>query len=755
MKCKMIYQHDERDCGAASLAMILSYYGLYLPMAKCREITHTDHKGTNIYGLIEGAGQMGMKAEGMTGTLEELTIGIRTGEIKLPFIAHVVKDNMQGHFVVVTKLHGNRIHILDPGKGRRKISLNAFAKKWTGNIVVFSKTDDFVPADLAKGTILKFFCLLKGQFGKLSVVFLLSLLLSVLGVFSAFVFQTIVDEFGVTVGYYEVVDECEDENCTDEEHHHEEDSENLFEKLITYIDEEAHNYNVFFVVVILMYLVQGVIHFARTFLMTKIAQKIDISLSMDYYSKLVQLPMKTVNQRKTGEYLSRFADASIIRDTVSEVCITVILDFLLAFAYGIMLYMQNAKMFLVAICVMLLYFVIVLIYRKPLDRMNRDVMESSAQVEAYIKEVLDGTETVKITKQEERVIEKGRKKYIDVTKKAFREGMLSGSQNILSDLIEMIGNIIIIWIGFGLVLEETITVGALISFFIVLGYFTSPVKNLMQLQPTIQTAVIAAERLNDILELSAEKDGIVKNVPQNWNEIRFKNVWFQYDNQDSILQGIDLCIHRGERIAIVGANGSGKSTLVKLLVRLYDANDGEILIQNENINKFSYEDVREMITYVNQNAYFFSDSIRNNLMAEKEEISEQQLETICKECVADEMIQAFPFQYDMALTEMGQNISSGQRQRLAIARALLQEPQVLILDEATSNLDFSTEQQIKNNLFAEKELTIVMISHKLSTVTDYDRIIVMENGKVVESGKHQELLERKGTYYRMWERNYC
>lgn len=755
MKCKMMYQHDERDCGAASLAMIFSYHGLYLPIAKCREITHTDLEGTSIYGLIEGAGHMGMKAEGMNGTLEELIEGIYAGEILLPFIAHVTKENMQGHFVVVTKLHGNRIHILDPEKGKRKVSLDVFAKKWTGNIVVFSKTDDFVPANLTKGIILKFFCLLKGQLRKLSVVFLLSILLSVLGVFSAFVFQTIVDEFGVTVGYYETVDECEDENCVDETHHHEEDKKNIFEKLITFIDEEACNYNVFFIVVILMYLMQGVIHFARTYLMTNIAQRIDISLSMDYYSKLVQLPMKTVNQRKTGEYLSRFSDTSIIRDAVSEVSVTVILDFLLAFAYGVMLYMQNAKMFMVAICVMLLYFVIVLVYRRPLDKINKDVMESSAQVEAYIKEVLDGAETIKITRQEGSAISKGKKKYIDVTKKAFREGMLSGSQNILSDFIEMMGNIIIIWIGFGLVLEGTITVGELISFFIVLGYFTSPVKNLMQLQPTIQTAVIAAERLNDILELVEEKDGVVKNIPQNWNEICFKNVWFQYGNQNSTLQGIDLCIHRGERIAIVGASGSGKSTLVKLLVRLYDVNEGEIMIQNENINMFSFDDVRKMITYVGQNAYFFSDSIRNNLLGGREEISELTLEKICQDCVSDKMIRSFPFQYDMGLSEMGQNISSGQRQRLAIARALLQEPQVLILDEATSNLDFSTEQLIKNNLFAKKELTIVVISHKLSTLIDFDRIIVMEDGKIVESGKHQELLAKKGTYYRMWEGNIC
>lgn len=755
MKYKMIYQHDDRDCGAASLAMVLSYYGLKLPIAKCREITFTDQEGTNIYGLIEGAGKVGLKAEGLTGTLRELVDGIQKNEIHFPFIAHVVKENMQGHFVVVTNIRRNKICILDPGKGKRKLSLKTFADRWTGNIVTFSKTENFVPQNLARGTMLKFIYLLKGQVVKLSTVFALSLLLSLLGIFCAFVFQTIVDNFGVTVGYYEVSDECTDENCTDEEHQHIQDDENIFIKLITYVDEEAHNYKIFFILAIFLYLIQGLIQFMRTFLMTKAAQKIDINISMDYYSRLVQLPMKSVQQRKTGEYLSRFSDASIIRDTVSEVCITVILDFLLVIAYGTILYLQNAKMFIVAVCVMLLYTLIVVLFRKPLERMNRDVMESTAHVESYVKEVLDGAETVKTTNQENGVIEKGKRKYIDVMKKSFREGILSGSQNILSDLVEVVGNIIIIWIGFELVLGGNITIGSLISFFIILGYFTAPVKNLIQLQPMIQTAVIAAERLNDIMELSAEKDGIIKEIPQNWKEIRLKNIWFQYGNKESTLRGIDMCIHKGERIAIVGESGSGKSTLAKLLVRLYDTNDGEILIQNENINQFSYNDVRKMIFYVSQNAHFFSDSIKNNLMMEKTEISEQQLKDTCKKCVADKMIQSFPFQYDMALTEMGQNISSGQRQRLAIARALLNNPQVLILDEATSNLDVETEEKIKNNLFANKELTIIMITHKLSTVADFDKIFVMEKGQVIESGKHEELLEKKGTYYRMWGNAYC
>ena len=752
MKYKLVYQHDERDCGAASLAMILACYGLKLPMAKCRELTNTDSEGTNVYGIIEGAKKVGLNAIALAGNVSELLEGIGEQEVTFPFIAHIVKDNMQGHFVVVTQIIRGRVCLLDPAKGKRKISLEKFSQCWTGNIVCFEKTEKFVAQNLNRGTLLKFFGLLKGQYAKLVSVFVLSLALSFLGIMSAFIFQTIVDEFGVTAGYYEFEEEeCTDEDCTEESHEHQEEK-NLFIRFINFIYQEAHNYKIFFVGAIMLYLIQGVIQLARSCLMAKVAQKIDMKVTMDYYTRLMQLPMESISTRKTGEYLSRFTDAIIIRDTVSRVMVTVFLDVLMAIACGILLCMQNKEMFAIAVCIMTLHFVVVIAYHKPLERINRELMESSAEVEAYVKETIDGIETLKVNCSEDIFIKRGKKKYHEVTKMAWSEEVFAESQNIMSELIDTIGSIIIIWVGFGLVLQNVISIGSLLSFFIILSYFTSPIKNLIQLQPMIQTAVIAAERLSDIIELSLEQDEGTQKLASDWQRIHYVDVSFQYGNSASVLNHVNFSIEKGQKIAIVGESGSGKTSLAKLLVRLYTPDTGKILIDNQELQLIPLSEVRNRISYISQDAYLFSDSIKNNLSLHKYDISEEDLESAGEYSTAKEIIQELPYKYDTALTERAQNISAGQRQRLLIARALLRKPDVMILDEATSNLDWGCEAEIKENLFKNKELTVIVISHRLSSIVDCDNIIVLDKGTVVETGTHKELLAERGVYFKLWER---
>lgn len=752
MKYKMIYQHDERDCGAASLGMILNYYGLRLPVARCREITHTDKNGTNIYGLIEGAEKAGLAAKGLTGSLDELLTGIREKQIALPFIAHVIKSNMQGHFIVITKITEKNVWLMDPAKGKRKLSLKEFAAQWTGNIVCFTKTESFKGGNYKKNPALKFGYLLRGQCVKLFSVFVLSLMLSFLGIMSAFLFQTIVDEFGVAVGYYSYEDEeeCTDEACTDDTHEHNE--ENLFERIISFIYEEAHNYKIFFFGAIALYLMQGLIQFLRTVLMAKAARKIDLKVTMDYYFRLLHLPMSSISVRKTGEYLSRFTDAMIIRDTIARVSVTVFLDVLMAIACGILLYIQNSKMFIVAAGITFLHMLAVAIYHKPLEQINRELMESSAEVEAYIKETVDGIETLKVNNGENYFADRGRKKYLDVADKNLHEEVLAESQNVLSEMIETIGNVIIIWIGFELVLENVISIGSLLSFFIILGYFTSPIKNLIQLQPMIQSAVIAADRLCDIMELSPEAVGRGQQLKNNWEKVSFENVNLQYGNSENILKNINFSFERGNKIAIVGESGSGKTSLAKLLVRIHNPQSGKIMIGNQDICDISIEELRDKICYVKQDAYLFSGSIRDNLLLGDGEVSENELEKACKSSLANEFIGKLPYKYDSSLTEMAQNLSAGQKQRLLLTRAILRKPEILILDEATANLDWGMEGKVLENLFLDEELTVIMISHRLSSVKGCDKIMVLEKGTIAESGTHEQLIAHKGIYYNMWEK---
>lgn len=453
--------------------------------------------------------------------------------------------------------------------------------------------------------------------------------------------------------------------------------------------------------------------FFRSLLLIHMSQNIDIPLLLGYYNHVIDLPMNFFGTRKVGEIISRFNDASKIRDAISSATLTLMIDTLMAVVGGVILYMQSSTLFFVCIIPIILYLALVFIFKKSLEDVNRNVMEDNARLTSYLVESIEGIETVK--------------------------GVFG---------------ICILWLGGYLALKGDITVGTLLSFNSLLAYFIEPIERMINLQPELQSAMVAADRLGEILDLELEKskDEDKKINPKTLlGDINIKNIDFRYGTRQLVLKNINMNIKPGEKIALVGESGSGKTTIAKLLMNFYGVEKGEIILNNYNIKDINKEALRDKISYISQDSFFFSGSIKENLQFANEEATYEEIIEVCKQAQIHDFINSLPLRYETPLEEKGTNLSGGQRQRLAIARALLKKPEILIMDEATSNLDSITEKAIEKTIEeCTKNVTTIIIAHRLSTIMRCDRIYVMDKGEIIEEGNHEQLLRKQGYYYRLW-----
>lgn len=711
-KYNCVKQHDIKDCGAACLATIFKQYGLKFSISKIRDIAGTDMQGTSVYGIVKAAEAIGFTAKGVKASKPEDIFE----EFPKPAIAHVVIDKSLLHYVVIHKVTKKEILIADPAKGIVKYTPDEFFKIWTGVLVLMVPAATFEKGDETKGLFQRFWGLIKVQRNLLINIFVASILITILGIIGSFYFKFLIDDI----------------------------LPNNLSKSLTSIS----------IAMIVLAAFKIITEFFRTLLLVHMSQNIDIPLLLGYYNHVIDLPMNFFGTRKVGEIISRFNDASKIRDAISSAALTVMIDVVMAIVGGIILYMQSSKMFFMCFIPLVLYLILVAVFKKPLEDVNRDMMENNSKLTSYLVESIEGIETIKAFNGERTVNLETEKKFIHYIKSIFKYSYVNNMQSSLKGAVKGIFGIGILWIGAYFALKGEITIGTLISFNSLLAYFIEPIERMINLQPELQSAMVAADRLGEILDLEKEKDeNEDKKVNPNTllGDICLKNVDFRYGTRQLVLKDININIKPGEKIALVGESGSGKTTIAKLLMDFYDVEKGEVIINSYNIKDINKEVLRDKTAYISQDSFFFSGTIRENLQFVNPDVTYEDMIDACKKAQIHEYINSLPTRYETLLEEKGANLSGGQRQRLAIARALLKKPEILIMDEATSNLDTITEKAIENTIEdCTKNVTTIIIAHRLSTIKRCDRIYVLEKGKIIEEGTHEALLEKKGYYYKLW-----
>ena len=446
----------------------------------------------------------------------------------------------------------------------------------------------------------------------------------------------------------------------------------------------------------------------------------------------------------------------------------------MALISGVILWQMNTKLFVIIIFMTLISIVLVFIFKQPYKKINEEQMQQNSILNSEIIEGLRAFETIKGNANEEIELENIEREYIKALRIGYKESMLSNIQGTISSIISGIGNLVLMYVGISSVINNDLTLGSYMAFMTLAGYFTDPLSNLVGLQLQIQEANISMKRLSEIMdyereqELSiAEDSGIPSLVGRGENlvdaqqyqmlekvdgDIEVNNVTFRYGNRKPALDGVSFTIPKGQKVALVGSSGSGKSTIAKLLLKYYEPESGYITIDGVDINEYQNSSIRRAISYVPQNIELFSKSIYDNIRVSKQSATLEEVKEAAKKADAHDFIKRLPMQYYTYLEEAGNGLSGGEKQRIALARAFLKENQFYIMDESTSNLDFATENIIFDMIYNKfKKKTMLIVAHRLATVKNCDKIIVMDKGHIIEQGTHEELLEKRGQYYKLWE----
>jgi ATP-binding cassette subfamily B protein len=519
-----------------------------------------------------------------------------------------------------------------------------------------------------------------------------------------------------------------------------------------FIGRNTNLLNLLSVAMIVLLVFQLFIGTFKTLFIIKVGQRIDARLILGYYKHLLSLPQRFFDTMRVGEIISRINDAVKIRAFINDVSISFLVNvFIIIFSFALM-FTFYWKLALVMLLLIPLYAVIYWISNRLNKKVERRLMEESAELESQLVESITSAGTIKRFGAEDHANIKTEVRFIALLRTIYRSGLNSIFSGTSSEAVSRLFTIILLWVGAGYVLQNEITPGELMSFYALTGYLTGPISSLIGMNKTIQSALIAADRLFEIMDLEVERsDETFPIKKSDVGDITFREVSFRYGSRANVFEGLSLVFPKGKISGVIGESGSGKSTLVSLLQNLYPLQSGGIYIGEHDIKFVENSSLRRIVSVVPQRIDLFAGNVLENIALGDYQPDLQRVVQISQRLGMMDFVESLPNGFGTYLGENGASLSGGQKQRIAIARALYRDPEILILDEATASLDPDSEQFVQQaiRMLASEGKTIIFITHRLAAVQEFDRLYVLDKGKLVEEGNHQELIEKEGKYFHM------
>ncbi len=658
-------QDGIKDCGVACLKMIIRYHKGYVGTELLRDMTKTDKNGVTAFHLVNTLNKLGFKSRGLKVSIDN----IKT----LPAIAHVTIDNTYNHYVVIYNINKQKEEILiaDPAKRIMKMSFQKFNEIYN-NIIIEAIPYKKIPV-IKDYSISKFILnLIKNEKKIICIILIMSLITTVLSIISSFYVQLLLN--------------------------------NLNRKIIILF---------FFMSILLL-----ILEYIKNNILIKLDSKLDRKLTMSTYQNIINLPYQYFKNRTTGEIITRLNDLKSVKNTINRVIITIFIDGILVFLSSIILIKINVVLFLIAVTILIMYILITIIFNNKFKYEINDIKEKNEYLNSNLIESIDGIETIKGLNLQPEFLNKVEKIYTDYMKESITLDKKINIQFTLKEMVNTIGNMIILCVGVWFIQKKIMDFGSLFTFLTLVAYFLNPIRNIIDLNIDITESISAIKR---ILELDYYQNDPGKINIDEINNIEIKKLSYSYNDYNYILKDINLKISKGEHIMVVGTSGSGKSSLLKIINNYYETKK-QVYINDNEINQLK----NIPINYISQNEILFTDTLFNNLKLNRQ-IDKNTIEKIYKEYEIDKIIPL-----NGLIEENGFNISGGEKQRIVLARTLLNQPKFLIIDEALNQVDINMERKILKQILKIKNLTLIYVSHRNNNVDLFDRVIKIEDGFLKE-----------------------